>query len=57
MRTAINREHAYTATKTHSHVEELRIKLTIFNVIPQRLLCVILNAVIGLRRQFRQRVR
>ncbi|MNN20459.1 hypothetical protein D3C81_1337400 [compost metagenome] len=57
MRTVINREHAHAATKPHADMEKLRVQLTIFNVIPQRLLGVVLNTVVSLRREFRQRIR
>jgi hypothetical protein len=31
----IQREHAHTAAETHPHMEELHVKLTAFNVVPQ----------------------
>lgn len=47
-RGGIQREHAYTAAKTHSHMEELHIQLTVFNIVPQRLFRIVLNGVVCL---------
>ena len=53
----IQREHAHPATKAHADVEELDVQLAIFDIVPQRVPGIVLNAVIGLRGQIRQRRR
>ncbi len=53
----IEGEHPHAATKAHADVEELHVKLAVGNVIPQRMLRVILNAVVRLRRERCQRLR
>ncbi len=47
---AVQREHAHPAAEAHPDVEELHVELAVFDVIPQRLLRIVLDAVIGLRR-------
>lgn len=56
MGAGVHREHTHPATKAHPDVEELRIQLAAFDVVPQRLRGIVLNAVVGLRRQIRQRI-
>lgn len=57
----IQREHAHAAAESHPHMEELGVQLTAFNVIPQRLLLIVTDGVVRLRRhggqRFRQRTR
>ena len=56
MGAGIDGEHAHATTEAHPNVEELRIQLAIFDIVPQRLRGIVLNAVVSLRRQIRQRI-
>ncbi|MPN10308.1 hypothetical protein SDC9_157603 [bioreactor metagenome] len=56
MGAGIDGEHAHATTEAHPNVKELRVQLTAFDVVPQRLRGIILNAVVGLRCQIRQRI-
>ena len=44
----IQGEHPHAAAKPHPHVEELNVQLALFNIIPQRMRSIVLNAVVGL---------
>src|SRR5690606_23421577 len=46
----IQGEHAHAAAEPHSHMEELHVQLTAFNVVPQRLFLIVPNGVISLWR-------
>ncbi|MNC17763.1 hypothetical protein D3C75_656540 [compost metagenome] len=50
-------EHAYTAAEPHANVEELHVKLAVFDVVPQRVFSIILNRVVSLWSQVCQRIR
>ncbi|VFS41170.1 Uncharacterised protein [Enterobacter cancerogenus] len=53
----IQGEHPYATAEAHAHMEELHVQLAAFDVIPQRLLLIIANSVVGLRGHGRQRFR
>ena len=53
----VQREHPHAAAEPHSHMEELHVQLTPFNVVPQRLFFIVADGVIRLRRHGRQRLR
>ena len=53
----VQREHPHAAAESHSHMEELHVQLTPFNVVPQRLLFVVADGVVRLRRHGCQRLR
>ncbi len=57
LRCGIKRKHPHPTAKTHPHMEKLHVELPPFNIVPQRVVGVILDAVIRLRRQGRQGIR
>ncbi|STU70600.1 Uncharacterised protein [Klebsiella variicola] len=53
----VKREHPHAATEPHPDVEKLDVQFAFFDVVPQRVVGVILDAVISLRSQIGQRRR
>ncbi len=54
---SVNGKHADAALKAHTDMEKLHVELTIGDSVPQRMTGVVLNFVVRLRRQRRQRLR
>ncbi len=52
----IDRKHADAALKAHADVEKLHVELAIGDIVPERVTGVVLNFIVRLRRQRRQRL-